>query len=78
MLAVQRSVVFVPQQKATEERIGIIAFPSMQWQRVEFFNVAASDHGFVRLERSDEACHDVADVTLPLLLPWRSNPALPT
>ena len=39
----------------------------MRRQHIEFLDVAAPNHGFVGLERGDEARHDVSNVTAPFL-----------
>ena len=50
----------------------------MRRQLIELSNVSSTNHGFVGLERGDEERHDVGNVTAPLLLAVRSNPARPT
>ena len=40
----------------------------MRRQRMQFLDIAAPNHGFVGLERGDEARHHVGNVTAPFLL----------
>src|SRR5262249_56188533 len=54
--------------KAGGEGVGGVGWARMRRQRVEFPDVTAPNHGFVGLERGDEAGRDVGNVTAPFLL----------
>ena len=75
--AARASVLFFPQPKSAAEGIGVVACARMRRQRFELPDVAAPDHGIVGLQRGDEACHDVGNVTPPFLLAvaFQSGPA---
>src|SRR5215467_11774882 len=65
---VRESAFFSPQAEAAAEGVGVVARARMRRQRMEFLDVAAPNHRIVGLERGDEACHDVGNVTAPFLL----------
>src|SRR5262249_19411045 len=72
---VRESAFFSPQAEAAAEGVGVVACARMRRQRMEFLDVAAPNHGFVGLERGDEALHDVVNVTAPFLLAVALQPA---
>src|SRR5262249_27769603 len=65
---VRESALFTPQAESAAKGVGIVAGARMGRQRMELLDVAAPNHGFVGLERGDEALHDVGNLSAPFLL----------
>src|SRR5262245_9503761 len=59
----------LPEAKASEKGVCVVAGAAAWRQRIELVDVAAAEDDVLRLERGDEASDDVLDVTPPLRQP---------
>src|SRR5262245_64008913 len=59
----------LPEAKASEKGVCVVAGAAAWRQRIELMDVAAAEDDVLRLERGDEASDDVLDVAPPLRQP---------
>src|SRR4029453_13332388 len=64
-----------PQTEPSEECVGVVAGPAARRQCLELGDVPAPDDDVFRLQRGDQAPHDVLDVAAPLRQPVCLQPA---
>ena len=57
-----------PQLKSAAKGVGVIARSTIRRQSFELLHIAPAEHGFVGLQRRDEARYNVGDVAPPPLL----------